>query len=49
VEEVLHRGATDAEMGETLDGGAIMGGTGSMKSGRHAFAVRDEVKKGVTQ
>jgi len=40
VEEVLHLGATDAEIAETLDVGAIMGGTVSMKSVRHAFAVR---------
>ncbi len=49
MEEVLHLGATDAEIAETLDIGAIMGGTISMKSVRHAFAIIDEVKKGVTQ
>ena len=49
MEEVLHLGATDAEIAETLDVGAIMGGTVSMKSVRNAFSVMDEVKKGVTQ
>lgn len=49
MEEVLHLGATDAEIAETLDIGAIMGGTVSMKSVRHAFGVMDEVKKGVTR
>ena len=44
MEEVLHLGATDEEIAETLDIGAIMGGTVSMKSVRHAFAVMDEVK-----
>jgi alkylhydroperoxidase/carboxymuconolactone decarboxylase family protein YurZ len=46
VEEVLHLGASDGEIAETLDIGAIMGGTISMKSVRHAFAVMDEIKKG---
>jgi alkylhydroperoxidase/carboxymuconolactone decarboxylase family protein YurZ len=46
VEEVLHLGASDAEIAETLDIGAIMGGTTSMKSVRHAFAIMDDVKKG---
>jgi alkylhydroperoxidase/carboxymuconolactone decarboxylase family protein YurZ len=46
VEEVRHLGASDAEIAETLDIGAIMGGTISMKSVRHAFAVMDDVKKG---
>jgi alkylhydroperoxidase/carboxymuconolactone decarboxylase family protein YurZ len=49
VEEVLHLGATDAEIAETLDIGAIMGGTISMKSVRHAFAIIDEIKKGSAQ
>ena len=49
MEEVLHLGATDDEIAETLDIGAIMGGTVSMKSVRHAFAIMDEVKKGVTR
>jgi alkylhydroperoxidase/carboxymuconolactone decarboxylase family protein YurZ len=43
VEEVLHLGATAAEIAETLDVGAIMGGTVSMKSVRHAFAVIEEI------
>ncbi|HTY77170.1 MAG TPA: hypothetical protein VMI34_05055 [Candidatus Bathyarchaeia archaeon] len=46
MEEVLHLGATDAEIAETLDIGAIMGGTISMKSVRHAFAVMDAMRKG---
>jgi alkylhydroperoxidase/carboxymuconolactone decarboxylase family protein YurZ len=46
VEEVLHLGASEAEIAETLDIGAIMGGTISMKSVRHAFAAMDNVKKG---
>jgi alkylhydroperoxidase/carboxymuconolactone decarboxylase family protein YurZ len=49
VEEVLHLGASDAEIAETLDIGAIMGGTISMKSVRHAFAVMDDIKKGEAQ
>jgi len=46
VEEVLHLGASEAEIAETLDIGAIMGGTISMKSVRHAFAIMDDIKKG---
>ena len=46
MEEILHLGASDAEIAETLDIGAIMGGTISMKSVRHAFAVVDDIKKG---
>ena len=49
MEEVLHLGATEAEVAETLDVGAIMGGTLSMKSVRHAFSVMDEVKKGAAR
>ena len=49
MEEVLHLGASDAEIAETLDIGAIIGGTISMKSVRHAFAVMDDLKKGQTQ
>ena len=49
MEEVLHLGATDAEIAETLDVGAIMGGTVSMKSVRHAFSIMEEVKKGATR
>jgi alkylhydroperoxidase/carboxymuconolactone decarboxylase family protein YurZ len=45
VEEVLHLGATAAEIAETLDVGAIMGGTVSMKSVRHAFSVMDEIMR----
>jgi len=39
-------GASEAEIAETLDIGAIMGGTVSMKSVRHAFAIMDDIKKG---
>jgi alkylhydroperoxidase/carboxymuconolactone decarboxylase family protein YurZ len=46
VEEVLHLGATDAEVAETLDIGALMGGTLAMKSVRHAFSVIEAVRKG---
>ncbi len=46
MEEVLHLGASEAEIAETLDIGAIMGGTISMKSVRHAFAVMDDIRKG---
>ena len=46
MEEVLHLGATDAEIAETLDIGALMGGTLAMKSVRHAFAVIDAVRNG---
>ena len=49
MEEVLHLGASDTEIAETLDIGAIMGGTISMKSVRHAFAVMDAIKKGPAQ
>ena len=49
MEEVLHLGATEAEIAETLDVGAIMGGTLSMKSVRHAFAVMGEVNKGASR
>ena len=38
-----YRCRTAAEIAETLDVGAIMGGTVSMKSVRHAFAVMDEI------
>jgi hypothetical protein len=44
VEEVLHLNATDAEIAETLDIGALMGGTLAMKSVRHAFSVMDELR-----
>ncbi len=46
MEEVLHLRATDAEIAETLDIGALMGGTLAIKSVRHAFAVMDAIKKG---
>jgi alkylhydroperoxidase/carboxymuconolactone decarboxylase family protein YurZ len=46
VEEVLHLGATDAEIAEILDIGVLMGGTLAMKSVRHAYAVMEAIKKG---
>jgi hypothetical protein len=48
VEEVLHLGASDAEIGETMDIGVLMGGTLAVKSVRHAFAVLDAIKKGAS-
>jgi alkylhydroperoxidase/carboxymuconolactone decarboxylase family protein YurZ len=45
VEEVLHLGASDAEIAETMDVGVLMGGTLAMKSVRHAFAVLDALKQ----
>jgi alkylhydroperoxidase/carboxymuconolactone decarboxylase family protein YurZ len=48
VEEVLHLGASDAEIAETMDVGVLMGGTLAIKSVRHAFAVLDAMKKGVS-
>ena len=44
MEEVLHLDATQAEIGEILDIGALMGGTLAMKSVRHAFAVMEALK-----
>jgi len=44
VEEVLHLDATEAEIAEILDIGALMGGTLAMKSVRHAFAVMEAMK-----
>ncbi len=46
MEEVLRLSATDAEIAETLDIGALMGGTLAIKSIRHAFAVMDAMKRG---
>jgi alkylhydroperoxidase/carboxymuconolactone decarboxylase family protein YurZ len=48
VEEVLHLNASEAEIAETLDIGALMGGTLAMKSVRHAFTVMEAIKKGVS-
>jgi alkylhydroperoxidase/carboxymuconolactone decarboxylase family protein YurZ len=48
VEEVLHLGATHAEIAETLDVGVLMGGTLAIKSVRHAFAVIDALQKGAS-
>ena len=44
MEEVLHLNATEAEIAETLDIGALMGGTLAMKSVRHAFAVMEAIR-----
>ena len=48
MEEVLHLAATEAEIAETLDVGALMGGTLAMKSVRHAFAVMEAIKSNPT-
>ncbi len=45
MEEVLHLSATQEEIAETLDIGALMGGTLAMKSVRHAFAVMDALQR----
>lgn len=45
MEEVLHLNATQEEIAEILDIGALMGGTLAMKSVRHAFAVMDALQK----
>jgi alkylhydroperoxidase/carboxymuconolactone decarboxylase family protein YurZ len=44
VEEVLHLGATDAEVAETLDIALYMGGSLALKSVRYAFQVREELR-----
>ena len=46
MEEVLHLGASDAEIAETMDVGVLMGGTLAIKSVRYAFNVMDGIKKG---
>ena len=46
MEEVLHLGACEAEIAETMDVGVLMGGTLAIKSVRHAFNVMDGIKKG---
>ena len=48
MEEVLHLGASDAEIAETMDVGVLMGGTLAIKSIRHAFAVLDAMKNGAS-
>jgi hypothetical protein len=45
VEEVLLQGASDAEIGETLDIGLYMGGSLAMKSVRYAFQVLEELRR----
>lgn len=42
---LLHLGATEQEIAETLDIGLLMGGTLAAKSVRHAFWVMEELKK----
>jgi len=44
VEEVLHQGATEAEIAETLDVGLYMGGSLAMKSVRYAVQILEEVR-----
>ena len=46
MEEVLHLGASDAAIAETMDVGVLMGGTLAIKSVRHAFNVMDGIRKG---
>jgi alkylhydroperoxidase/carboxymuconolactone decarboxylase family protein YurZ len=45
VEEVLHQGATEAEIAETLDVGLYMGGSLAMKSVRYAVQILDEIRR----
>jgi alkylhydroperoxidase/carboxymuconolactone decarboxylase family protein YurZ len=44
VEEVLHLGASDTEIAETLDIGLYMAGSLAMKSVRYAFQIMEEVR-----
>ena len=44
MEEVLHLGATEAEIAETLDIALYMGGSLAMKSVRYAFQMMEEVR-----
>ena len=44
MEEVLHLGASDAEIAETLDIGLYMGGSLAMKSVRYAFQMMEEIR-----
>ena len=44
MEEVLHLGASDAEVAETLDIGLYMGGSLAMKSVRYAFQMMTEIR-----
>jgi len=44
VEEVLHLGASEAEIAETLDIGLYMGGSLAMKSVRYAFQMMEEIR-----
>ena len=44
MEEVLHLGATDGEIAETLDIALYMGGSLAMKSVRYAFQIMEELR-----
>ena len=44
MEEVLHLGATDGEISETLDVALYMGGSLAMKSVRYAFQIMEELR-----
>ena len=44
MEEVLHQGATDVELAETLDIGLYMGGSLALKSVRYAYQIREELR-----
>ena len=44
MEEVLHLGATDGEISETLDIALYMGGSLALKMVRYAFQLREELR-----
>ena len=44
MEEVLHLGAADGEISETLDIALYMGGSLAMKSVRYAFQIMEELR-----
>ena len=46
MEEVLHLGASDAEIAETMDVGVLLGRSLAIQSVRHAFHVLDGIKQG---
>ena len=45
MEEVLHQGASEAEIAETLDIGLYMGGSLAMKSVRYAVQILEEARR----
>ena len=46
MEEVLHQGASDAEIAETLDIALYMGGSLALKMVRYAFQLLEEQRSG---